>query len=67
MLSQKEVTKLRTQKQSNAALVVVVRMWIITLAILAVPALGLAIVGLGQCKDPACSAGMPQTARYVDR
>jgi len=67
MLTQQEVTKLRKQEGSNAALAIVIRMWIMTLAILSVPALGAAIVGLGQCKDPACSAGTSQTARYVGR
>ena len=61
------MSKLHQQKQSNAALAIVIRMWIITLAILAVPALGAVIVGLGQCKDPACSSKAAQTARYVGR
>jgi hypothetical protein len=60
------MTNLRQQKQSNAALAVVIRIWIATLAILAVPAVGAAIVGLNQCKDPACSSGT-QTAGYVGR
>lgn len=59
--------ELRRPKESNAALAVVVRMWIITLAILTVPALGAVIVGLNQCKDPACTSGTSQTARYVGR
>jgi len=57
---------MRQPKQSNAALAVVIRIWIVTLAILAVPALGLAVVGLNQCKDAACSSGS-QTARYLGR
>jgi hypothetical protein len=57
---------MRQPKQSNAALAVVIHMWIITLAILAVPALGLTIAGLNQCKDAACSSGT-QTARYLGR
>jgi hypothetical protein len=61
------VPELRRQKETNAALAIVIRMWIITLAILAVPALGAAIVGLNQCKDPACVSGTSQTARYVGR
>jgi hypothetical protein len=61
------MTRLRQPKQSNAALAVVIRMWIITLAILTVPALGAVIVGLGQCKDPGCVSGPSQTARYVGR
>jgi len=61
------MSKLRQQKESNAALAVVVRIWVVTLAILAVPALGAAIVGLGQCKDIACSSGASQTARYIGR
>jgi hypothetical protein len=60
------MTKLRQQKQSNAALAVVIRMWIITLAILVVPAAGAMIVGLGQCKEIACTSST-QTARYVGR
>ena len=58
------MSKLRQPNQANAALAVVIRMWIITLAILAVPALGAAIVGLNQCKDSACAGGT-QTAGYV--
>ena len=57
---------MRQPKQSNAALAVVIRIWIVTLAILAVPALGLAVVGLNQCKDAACSS-RTQTARYLGR
>jgi hypothetical protein len=60
------MTRQRQQRQSNAALAVVIRVWIATLAILAVPAVGAAIVGLNQCKDPACSNGT-QTARYLGR
>jgi hypothetical protein len=56
---------LNQQRESSAALAIVIRMWIITLAILTVPALGAVIVGLNQCKDPAC-AGAP-SARYVGR
>ena len=67
MLSERNMTKLRQQKQSNAALSVVIRVWIVTLTILAVPALGAAIVGLGQCKQSACSTETSQTARYVGR
>jgi hypothetical protein len=67
MLSERNMTKLRQQKQSSAALSVVIRIWIVTLAILAVPALGGMIVGLGQCKQSACSTGTSQTARYVGR
>ena len=59
--------ELRRQKESNAALAIVIRMWIVTLAILAVPAIGAAIVGLNQCKDPACIGGTSQTARYLGR
>jgi hypothetical protein len=55
------------QKQSKAALAVVIRIWIVTLAILAVPALGAVIVGLDQCKQSACSTESSQTARYVGR
>jgi len=55
------------QKESNAALAVVIRIWIVSLAILAVPALGAAILGLGQCKDIACTGGSTQTVRYVGR
>ena len=55
------------QKESNAALAVVIRIWIVSLAILAVPALGAAIVGLGQCKDVGCMSGSAQTARYIGR
>jgi hypothetical protein len=58
---------MRPQKQSNAALAVVIRIWIVTLAILAVPALGAVIVGLGQCKQSACSTESSQTARYIGR
>ena len=58
---------MRPQKQSNAALAVVIRIWIVTLAILAVPALGAVIVGLGQCKQSACSTDTSQTARYIGR
>jgi hypothetical protein len=58
------MTRYRQPRQSNAALAVVIRMWIITLAILAVPALGAVIVGLNQCKDSACAGGT-QTAGYV--
>jgi len=57
---------MRQPKQSKAALAVVIRIWIATLAILAVPAVGLTIVGLNQCKDAACSSGT-QTARYLGR
>jgi hypothetical protein len=55
------------QKEPNAALAVVIRIWIVSLAILAVPALGAAIVGLGQCKDIACTSAGSQTARYIGR
>jgi hypothetical protein len=58
---------MRRQKQSNAALAVMIRIWIVTLAILAVPALGAVIVGLGQCKQSACSPEGSQTARYIGR
>ena len=58
------MTKLPQPKQSNAALAIAIRMWIVTLAILSMPAVGIAIVGLGQCKDAAC-ASTSQTARYV--
>ena len=61
------MSKLRQQKETNAALAIVIRMWIVTLAILAVPALGAVIVGLNQCKDPGCSARTSQIAQYVDR
>ena len=61
------MSKLRQQKETNAALAIVIRMWIVTLAILAVPALGAVIVGLNQCKDPGCSGGTSQVAQYVDR
>ncbi|MGB9368656.1 MAG: hypothetical protein WCE79_21855 [Xanthobacteraceae bacterium] len=61
------MSKLRQQKETNAALVVVIRIWIITLAILAVPALGAVIVGLNQCKDLACTSRTSQTAHYVGR
>ena len=59
--------KMRQQKETNAALAIVIRIWIATLAILAVPALGAVIVGLNQCKDPGCSTGTWQIAQYVDR
>ena len=59
--------ELRRPKESNAALAVVIRMWIITLAILTIPALGAVIVGLNQCKDPACNDATSQTARYIAR
>jgi hypothetical protein len=59
--------KFPQQKETNAALAIVIRMWIITLAILAVPALGAVIVGLNQCKDPACTSWMSRTAQYVGR
>ena len=61
------MSKLRQQKETNAALAVVIRIWIVTLAILAVPALGAVIVGLNQCKDPGCSGGTWQVAQYADR
>jgi hypothetical protein len=60
------MTQLRQPKQSNAALAVVVRMWIVTLAILALPAVGAALVGLNQCKDSACASGT-RTAGYASR
>ena len=52
-------------KESNAALAVVIRIWIVSLAILAAPALGAVIIGLGQCKDIACANASTQTARFV--
>jgi hypothetical protein len=55
------------QKESNAALAVVIRIWIVSLAILAAPALGAAIVGLGDCKDVSCTSGSSHTARYIAR
>lgn len=61
------MSKLRQQKETNAALAIVIRMWIITIAILAVPALGAVIVGLNQCKDPACASGTSWTAHYAGR
>ena len=61
------MSKLRQQKEPNAALAVVIRIWIVTLAILAVPALGAVIVGLNQCKDPGCSGGTWHVAQYADR
>lgn len=59
------MSKLQQQKETKAAFAIVIRMWIITLAILAVPALGAVIVGLNQCKDPACASGISRTAHYV--
>jgi hypothetical protein len=59
--------KLRQQKETNATLTVVIRMWIVTLAILAVPALSAVIVGLNQCKDLGCTVGASRTAHYVGR
>ena len=53
--------------ESKAALAVVIRIWIVSLAILAAPALGAVIVGLNQCKDAGCTSGHPQTAGYVGR
>jgi len=61
------VPELRQQKEANAALAIVIRMWIITLAILAVPALGAVIIGLSQCKDPACVSRTSQAAQYIAR
>ncbi len=61
------MSKLRQQKETNAALAIAIRMWIVTLAILAVPALGAVIVGLNQCKDPGCSARTSHIAQYVVR
>jgi hypothetical protein len=61
------MSKLRQQKESNAALAVVIRIWIITLAILTAPALGAVIVGLNQCKDAACASATSQTAHYAGR
>jgi hypothetical protein len=55
------------KKDSRAALAVVVRIWIVSLAILSAPALAAGIVGLGQCKDIACPAGASQTAGYIAR
>lgn len=55
------------RKEKNAALAVVIRVWIVSLAILAAPALGAMIVGLGQCKDVGCMSSPSQTARYVGR
>ena len=52
--------------ESNAALVVVVRIWIVSLALLAAPALGAYVFSLSQCKDVACTASA-QTARYAGR
>ena len=60
-----QMHKPRQRRESDAALAVVIRMWIITLAILAVPALGAVIVGLNQCNDPACASGQSRTAHYV--
>lgn len=60
------MTRSRQPKQSNAALAVVIRMWIITLAILSVPAAGAVILGLNRCNEPACTNGT-QTAGYVGR
>ena len=55
------------QNEKNAAFAVVIRIWIVSLAILSAPALAAGIVGLGQCKDIACPAGASQTARYMAR
>ena len=60
------MTNLHQPKQANAALAVVIRMWIITLAILAVPAAGAVILGLNQCSETACASGT-QTAGYLGR
>jgi hypothetical protein len=62
-----ERNSLRRQKQENAAREIVIRIWIVTLAILAIPALGAVIVGLGQCKQSECPAAPSQTARYLSR
>ena len=59
------MNKLRQQKEAKTALAIAIRMWIATLAILAIPALGAVIVGLNQCKDPGCSASTSQVARFV--
>ena len=61
------MSRMRQQKETNAALAAVIRMWIITLAILAVPALSAVIVGLNECKDPACASGASRTAHSVGR
>lgn len=61
------MSKLRQQKEAKRALAIAICMWIATLAVLAVPALGAVIVGLNQCKDPGCSAGTSRVAWYVDR
>ena len=61
------MSRLRRQKESKAALTIVVRMWIVALALLAVPALGAVIVGLNQCKDPACVSRTSQMAQYDGR
>jgi hypothetical protein len=66
-MNEVEMSKLRQQKETNAALAIAIRMWIIALAVLAVPALGALIVGLNQCKDPACVSRTSQTAQYVVR
>ena len=60
------MSKLRQPNQANAALAVVIRMWIITLAILAAPAAGAVILGLNQCNEAACTSGT-QTAGYIGR
>jgi hypothetical protein len=59
------MSKLRQQKEAKTALAIAIRMWIATLAILAIPALGAVIVGLNQCKDPGCSAKTSQVAQYA--
>jgi hypothetical protein len=59
------MSKLRQQKEAKTALAIAVRMWIATLAILSVAALGAVIVGLNQCKDPGCSTRTSQVDRYV--
>ena len=59
------MSKLRQQKEAKTALAIAIRMWIATLAILAVPALGAVIVGLNQCKDPGCSARTSRVAQYA--
>jgi hypothetical protein len=54
-------------KESNAALAVVIRIWIVSLALLAVPALGAYIFSLSQCRDAVCTSASSQSARYIAR
>ena len=62
-----ERAMITSNKTSNAALAVVIRIWIVSLALLAAPALGAYLFDLSHCKGVSCTSASSQSARYIAR